>query len=254
MIGKINSKITGLMVLVAVLVLSAGGAMAATSYTISGTVTDSGGTAIGNATVTAYHNGTQIAQTTTASDGTYSLSVTGGQSVKIVIDKSGFAETSKTYSSLSSNKTFSPSLSADSDGDEIADSSDAYPSYARLEFTVDANDSKTVSSIYAEINSTNEVTVTVLHNGTQLAQKTVTPSNAPKTVGLGVSDYDTYTVHVHGVSQSAVSSTGAFYGGGSTGGVTGGGSGNWVANNPFAALLAGIVVVGAAAVAREEFQ
>ncbi|UPV73179.1 carboxypeptidase-like regulatory domain-containing protein [Halorussus limi] len=245
----------------ALLAVVAGGAFlasAASTYTISGNVTDSSGTAIGNATVIAYDgNGTKLAETTTASDGSYSLSVTGNQTVEVVVSKSGYISESKTWSDLSANQTYSPSLAMDSDGDGIGDGSDAYPSYPRLEYTVSANTSKTVSSVYAEINSTNEVTVTVLHNGTELGNTTLTPSSTPVTVEVPVeTTYGNYTLHVHGVDKSNVSSTGVFYSSDSTSGGTSGSSSSdivgWAESNPAVAALVALVSLGAIAAIRED--
>jgi|GEM_PF-6934667 len=256
-----NTTILKVFAALAVVLAGLGGlatvADAASSYTIDGNVTDGSGTAIDNATVTAYDsNGTELASTTTASDGSYSLSVTGGQEVQIVVTKSGYLDASTTYSSLSSNQTYSPSLAMDSDGDGIADSNDAYPSYPRHEYTVSANTSMTVSGVYAEVNSTNEVTVTVMHNGSELGNTTVTPSSTPLTVEIPVdSTYSNYTVYVHGVDSGNVSDTGVFYESDSTSGGTSGGSTGpiaWAQNNPAVAALVTLISLGAIAVIREE--
>jgi len=80
------------------------------TYTISGTVTDASGTALADASLTVTDStGTQVASTTTASDGSYSVNVTGSDDYTVEVSASGYTSASKTQT-VSSATTMDFSL------------------------------------------------------------------------------------------------------------------------------------------------
>lgn len=82
------------------------------TYSVNGTVTDSSGNAVGSASVTVTDSsGTEVASTTTASDGTYSVDVSGGDDYTVQVSTSGFTDASKTVT-VSSDTTVDITLSA----------------------------------------------------------------------------------------------------------------------------------------------
>jgi len=132
-----------------------------------------------------------------------------------------------TYEQNGTSYTDTIDFNVDSDGDGIPDATDRYPQNAPTTEILTASDNDSVETAYVEVASSGNITVTVNHNGTTLADKTtnvnLSDGEASQLVEVDVGDGDRdlseYTV-IYESEGLNVTDTGLTYqttsGGGST--------------------------------------
>jgi hypothetical protein len=214
------------MMMVAMVASSGLAGVSAATSDISGSVTDSDGNGIEGATVEVVNeNGTVVASATTGTGGVYSITgLTDGTSYSVEVSATGYQSVSESYST----------------GTGTSDTLD----YSLLATTLSADSDKSASTVFVELNDPVETTVTVEvlgsdGNYTQVASKTVTPSDTPQSVEIDVSDYSDSSEFRVSVSGQKASDTGILYEGGGAGAVIGTGSGG-------SSILLSVIVAGGA--------